>query len=178
MQLSIGIVLALLSSGIWQIALAAVTFAFTGISSATVFKQWRTAFSVSVASLMVFQCCAGVLATNMGFSGAWVALGIGLASLLIGHQVMLSNRVYATIGEKALSSEEAIFATRRSLWRILFFVTMVMACALLVLFLILAMDVGFLSLPLLLVMGLLVMISLYYLATRGTMIEDEEKPNI
>jgi hypothetical protein len=38
--------------------------------------------------------------------------------------------------------------------------------------------VGFLSLPLLLVMGLLVMISLYYLATRGTMIEDEEKPNI
>jgi hypothetical protein len=40
------------------------------------------------------------------------------------------------------------------------------------------MDIGSLTLPFLLIAGLLVMISLYYLATRGTFIEDEEKPNI
>ena len=37
-------------------------------------------------------------------------------------------------------------------------------------------DIG--TLPLLLIFGLLVMISLYYLATRGMMAEDGEKPNI
>lgn len=49
---------------------------------------------------------------------------------------------------------------------------------LLVLFLILAMDTGSLTLPFLLAAGLLAMISLYYLATRGTIAGDEEKPNI
>ena len=86
--------------------------------------------------------------------------------------------MYVKVSKSGLSSKNAISATTRSFWRILFFVAVVMVSSLLVLFLILAMDVGSLSLPFLLVSGLLVMASLYYLATRGTMVGDEEKPNI
>jgi hypothetical protein len=82
------------------------------------------------------------------------------------------------VSESELSSKEIVSATLRSFWRILFFLAFVMVCSLMALFLILAMDIGSLTLPFLLIAGLLVMISLYYLATRGTFIEDEEKPNI
>jgi hypothetical protein len=82
------------------------------------------------------------------------------------------------VSESGLSSKDVIAATMRSFWRILFFVGIVMICSFLVLFLILATDLGSLTLPLLLVLGLLVMVSLYYLATRGAAVSDEEKPNI
>jgi hypothetical protein len=177
-QLFVGIVLVLFSNGPWQLIIVAVTFPASAISGAMMLKQWRIAFCVSIGTQLVFQCCAFVFATDLGFVGAWLALGIGLAILLIGDQILLSSRLYVTVSESELSSKEIISATLRSFWRVLFLLGLVMVCSLLALFLILAMDVGSLTLPLLLMAGLLVMISLYYLATRGTLIENEEKPNI
>jgi hypothetical protein len=88
-QLSVGIVLVLFSSGLWQLIIVAVTFPVSVISGTMMFGQWRIAYSVSAGSLLVFQCCAFVLATSLGFVGAWLALGIGLACLLIGDQILL-----------------------------------------------------------------------------------------
>jgi hypothetical protein len=176
-QLSVGLVLASFSQGGWQLAIVAGTLLASALSGAAALTRRRTEFSVSVGALLVLQCCAGVLATNLGFVGAWVALGIGMACLLVGNQALLSRELYHMGNGGGLSSKEPLSATWRSLSRILFFVALVMACALLVLFLILAMDFGSLTLPLLLIAGLLLMTSLYYLATRGT-VGDEEKPNI
>jgi hypothetical protein len=177
-QLSIGIVLAAFSSGTWQLAIIAVSFLLAAVSGVTMLRRWRTAFSIVAGPQLVFQCCSCVLGTELGYAGAWIVLGTGLACLLIGDQVLQSSRLYESVSESRLSSKDVISATTRSFWRILFFMTLVMVSSLLVLFLILAMDVGSLSLPFLLVAGLLVMASLYYLATRGTMVGDEEKPNI
>jgi hypothetical protein len=177
-QLSIGMVLAAFSGGTWQLAIIAVSFPLAALSGVTMLRRWRTVFSIVAGAQLVFQCCSGVLGTELGYAGAWIVLGTGLACLLIGDQVLLSSRLYERVSESGLSSKDVISATTRSFWRILFFMSLVMVSSLLVLFLILAMDVGSLSLPFLLVAGLLVMASLYYLATRGTMVGDEEKPNI
>ncbi len=177
-QLSAGVVLALLSEGQWQLSVVGATLLAIAVSSVAMFKRRRTAFSLSTGALLVFQCCAFVLVTNLGFIGAWGALGIGLACLLVGNQALVSSGLYVGASEEGLLSKEVVIATRRSFWRILLFVGLVMACSMLVLFLILAMDLGSLTLPFLLVAGLLLMVSLYYLATRGTTTGDGEKPNI
>lgn len=177
-QLSVGIVLTSFSDGPWQLAILGVSFPLAAVSGVTMLRRWRTTYSIVAGSQLVFQCCSCVLGTQLGYGGAWIVLGTGLASILIGDQVLLSSRLYMKVSGSGLSSKEVISATTRSFWRILFFVAVVMVSSLLVLFLILAMDFGSLTLPFLLVSGLLVMISLYYLATRGTMIGDEEKPNI
>ncbi len=151
---------------------------FAVVSGVTMVKSWRMAFSIAGGSQLVLLCSSCILGTNLGFGGAWFVLGVGLAGLLIGDQVLVSRSLYDVMSESSLSSKAAIIAMEHSFWRILFFVASVMACSLLVLFLILAMDIGSLSLPFLLVAGLLAMVSLYYLATRGTTSGDEEKPNI
>ncbi len=170
--------MALLSYWPWQLVIVAATVLLAILNGAAIIKRWRAAFCVGTGALLVFQCSASVLATNLGFAGAWLALGIGLACLLVGGQMMLSSKLYEGVSETDLSSKERASTTLRSIWRILFFVALVMVCSLLVLFLILAMDFGSLTLPLLLIAGLLAMVSLYYLATRGTTAGDEEKPNI
>jgi hypothetical protein len=177
-QLSTGIVLAVVSSGTWQLAIVALSLPLSAVTGVTMWKRWRTAFSVVAGGQLVFQCCSCVLGTGLGYFGAWTILGTGLTCLLIGDQVLSSSRLYVMVSGSGLSSKEVISATTRSFWRILFFVAVVMVSSLLVLFLILALDIGSLTLPFLLASGLLVMVSLYYLATRGTMTEDEEKPNI
>jgi hypothetical protein len=176
-QLGVGLVLTSVSTGEWQLAIIAATVLFAALSGAAMFAQRRTAFSICAGALLVFQCCAGVLATDLGFAGAWMALGVGLICLLVGNQALLSSGLYPAVSQSSLSSQEVLSATRRSFWRMLFFVALVMACSMLVLFLILAMDFGSLTLPFLLLAGLLLMISIYYLATHGT-VGDEEKPNI
>jgi hypothetical protein len=176
--LSVWIVLAAFSSGPWQSAIVAISFPLAAVSGVTMLKRWRTAFSIVAGSQLFLQCCGCVLGTELGYAGAWVVLGIGLACLLVGDQGIWSGRLYVGVSESGLSSRDVVSATARSFWRILFFVAVVMVCSLLVLFLILVMDIGSLPLPYLLASGLLVMVSLYYLATRGTMSGDEEKPNI
>ena len=160
------------------VAVIAVSIPLAVVSGAAILIRSRASFSIITGTQLVFQCCSCVLGTNLGFVGAWLVLGTGLACLLIGDQVILSSHLYVMVSESGLSSKDVVSATMRSFWRILFFMAMVMVCSLLVLFLILAMDIGSLTLPFLLVSGLVVMVSLYYLATRGTMIGDEEKPNI
>lgn len=177
-QLAIGTVLVALSSGPWQLATIAISYFLAILSGMAMLLRWRTAFSVFAGAQMVFQSSSCVLIADLGFAGAWCVLGIGLACLLVGDQALLSSRLYILVSGSQLSSNDVVSATMRSFLRILYFVALVMVCSLLVLFLILAMDVGTLTLPLLLIFGLLIMISLYYLATRGTMAEDGEKPNI
>ncbi len=177
-QLAVAAVLIALTAGSWQVAVMAVSLPLAMASIVSAYYHHRTAFSAFAGSQLVFQCCACVIGTGLGYAGAWSVLGLGLACLLIGDQALLSSRLYARVNESGLPSKGVISATVRSFWRILFFIALVMISSLLVLFLILAMDIGSLPLPLLLVAGLLAMVSLYFLSTRRNMAGDEEKPNI
>ena len=177
-QLAVGAVLIALSNGAWQIAAIAVFLPLATASGVSAYYRHRTSFSTFAGSQLVFQCCAFVLATGLGYAGAWSVLGLGLACILIGDQALLSGCLYEGASGRSLSSKGIIWATVRSFWRILFFMALVMIISLLVLFLILAMNMGSLPLPLLLFVGLLTMVCLYYLATRRATAGDEEKPNI
>jgi hypothetical protein len=177
-QLGVAIALIAFSAGPWQLAIIAVSLPLVALSGAAIYLHQRIPFSLLAGSQLVFQCCACVLGTELGYAGAWSALGLGLVGILLGDQALLSGQLYVGVNESNLSATAIVDATFHSFWRIVFFVAMVMVSSLLVLFLILAMDIGSLTLPFLLVAGLLVMISLYYLATRGAMAGDEDKPNI
>jgi hypothetical protein len=177
-QLAIALVLIAFSDGPWQLAIIAISIPLAILSAVVAFLRHRASFSLFSGLQLIFQCCACVLGTGLGYAGAWSALGLGLVCILIGNQALLSSQLYVGVKESGLSSKGIVSATFRSFWRILFFMAIVMVSSLLVLFLILAMDIGSLTLPFLLVAGLLAMISLYYLATRGAMAGDEEKPNI
>ena len=177
-QLAVAAVLIALTAGTWQVAVMAVSLPLATASSVSAYYRHRTSFTAFAGSQLVFQCCACVLATGLGYAGAWFVLGLGLACLLIGDQALLSSRLYAGTHEGGLSSKGFLSATVRSFWRILVFMALVMISSLLVLFMILAMNVGSLPFPLLLIVGLLAMVCLYYLATRRTTAGDEEKPNI